>query len=134
MRGWLYLPLFGFHTWRSLRQVRKSEGLTSGRLAAEAPFAFWTITVWTDDQAMLRFRNTSFHLKAMPKLMAWCDEASYTHWQQKGSEVPSVAEAYRRLRDSGKLSKVRHPSVTHANGRTVGAMEPRAAGEIIPQK
>ncbi len=132
VRGWLFLPLFGFHTLRSLRQVRKSAGLVGGRLAAEAPFAFWTITVWTDDQAMRAFRNTSYHLKAMPKLMDWCDEASYVHWRQDGSGIPPVAEVFTRLRDSGKISKVRHPSATHASGKTVGASKPKAAGEIRP--
>lgn len=130
VRRWWYLPLFAFHTQRSASQVRGSSGFLGGRFATEPIFGFWTITVWAGDQAMRNFRNTAAHLKAMPKLLNWCDEASYVHWRQEDSDIPSVPEVFKRMREDGKLSKVRHPSAAHAAGRTAADKEPKGAGLI----
>jgi hypothetical protein len=93
-------------------------GFLSGALALEPPLGFWTFTVWTDEKRMRAFRNSDPHMKPMPRLLHWCDGASYTHWLQDDASVPTPAVAFERLRDSGKLSKVNHPAGTHAAGRT----------------
>jgi hypothetical protein len=98
----------------------------------EPPLGFWTVTVWADEQAMGRFRNAGSHLKAMPRLLDWCDEASYTHWEQDDSSVPSSTVLFERLRDTGKLSKVRYPSPAHASGKTVSLMEPNLGRYLRP--
>ena len=126
VRRWRFIPLFLIHTHRSLRQAQSSGGFAGGRLAGELPLGFWTFTVWTDSKAMLQFRNSADHLKAMPRLLNWCDEASYVHWQQDDSSVPSPAVAFERLRGSGKLSKVRHPSSAHAAGKTAPGGAPNS--------
>jgi hypothetical protein len=130
VRTWRFLPSFLVYTFRSRRQVEVSAGFLGGRLATEFPFGFWTITVWADEQAMREFRNTADHLKAMPRLLDWCDEASYAHWQQDDASVPSAAVAFERLRDTGKLSKVRHPSAAHTSGKTAPCGEAKPGPEL----
>jgi hypothetical protein len=133
VRKWRFLPSFVIDALRSRRQVELSAGLLGGRFATEFPFGFWTITVWADEQAMRRFRNAGDHLKAMTRLLDWCDEASYAHWQQEDSSVPSATVAFERLRDVGKLSKVRHPSAAHTFGKTAPRGEPKSGPELRPR-
>jgi hypothetical protein len=82
---------------------------------------------------MRRFRNAGDHLKAMTRLVDWCDEASYAHWQQDDSSVPSATVAFERLRDAGKLSKVRHPSAAHTSGQTAPRGTEIGAGTTATQ-
>ncbi len=63
---------------------------------------------------MRRYRSTDAHVRAMPKLLHWCDEASTVHWTQDGPELPDAATALGRMVAEGHLSKVRHPSPEHA--------------------
>ena len=50
----------------------------------------------------------------MPFLMHWCDEASVAHWTQEQAVLPSWEEADKRMRESGRPSKVNYPSPRHA--------------------
>lgn len=54
------------------------------------------------------------HLKAMPKLLDWCDEASIVHWTQDDDAIPDWSTAARRMRVEGRPSKVRYPAPNHA--------------------
>lgn len=133
VRRWWFLPSFALHTWQVTRQVQRSAGFVAGAFALEPPFCFWTLTVWTDEQAMRAFRNNGAHMKAMPRLLNWCDEASYAHWRQDDASTPAPEAAFERLRDTGKTSKVNHPSARHAAGRTTADKAPKAAGgDLLP--
>ncbi len=55
------------------------------------------------------------HKQAMPHLLHWCDEASVAHWTQPDATLPSWTEADRRMREQGRISKVRYPSPQHAS-------------------
>ncbi len=44
IRSIRFVPLFAFHTFRSLRQVSKSPGFQSGSLLADRSWTFWTLT------------------------------------------------------------------------------------------
>jgi len=88
--------------------------MLAGRLMLEAHLVFWTATVWESEAAMRAFRSSGAHMQAMPKLLDWCDEASYVHWEQDSAELPSWAEAHRRMVTEGKLSKVKNPSPAQA--------------------
>ena len=59
---------------------------------------------------MSAYRIIPPHRNAMPKLLEWCDEASVVHWNQESAELPDWETAERRMADSGRLSKVNHPS------------------------
>jgi len=78
-------------------------------------WTFWTMTAWESNETMRAFMNSGAHKKAMPRLLNWCDEASVAHWTQPDAALPSWEEADRRMRETGRSSKVFHPSPHHAD-------------------
>lgn len=110
IRSVFYLPQFIWYAFKSQRQAERSKGFLGGRLMRDKGNAFWTLTAWVDAAAMRAYRGTGAHLKAMPKLLDWCDEASVANWEQQGAGLPTWAEAHSRMTAEGRMSKVRHPS------------------------
>ena len=124
-----FLP-FVYYALSSGRQTSRSAGFRGGWLSRDAEAGFWTVTVWESQEAMRAFRNAGIHLRAMPKLLHWCDEASYAHFEQQDETIPDGAAAYERLRQGGRLSKVVKPSALQQSGATVGkATAPR--GQVL---
>jgi hypothetical protein len=113
VRSVRYLPPFIWETFLSQRQVLRASGFHGGGLLLDVHRTFWTLTVWESERAMKAFRGTAPHAKVMPRLVEWCDEASYAHWTPAGDSVPSWPEAYERLVAEGRLSRVAHPSPAH---------------------
>ena len=64
---------------------------------------------------MKAFRNTGAHLKAMPKLIGSCAEASVVHWNSEEASIPAPAQIAERMKGGG-TSKVRYPSPAHVAG------------------
>ena len=124
LRAFRYLPLFLIYNLAAGRQIRRADGFLGGALASDPGWGFWTVTLWRDQGAMRGYRNSGAHLKAMPKLLHWCDEASFVHWTQEEATLPSGQIALDRLRSSGRVSKVRRPSPRQAAGRTAGEHAP----------
>ncbi len=112
LRAWRFVPGFAWHAYRSSRQVSKAAGYLDGGLLNDRKLTFWTVTAWTDEAAMRAYVLSGDHRAAMGKLSRWCDEASAAHWTAPG--LPDWAEADRRMRETGRPSKVRHPSPVHA--------------------
>jgi hypothetical protein len=128
---WL-LPAFLLHANRSTRQARAAPGFIAGWLGNELPKGFWTATVWEDAAAMRAFRKSGAHAQAMPKLITWCDEASFVHWDQEGADLPGPDAAHDRLAREGRLSKVARPSPRHQAGRRVGTRPPMVGRPLRP--
>ena len=114
VRSFRFVPLFALHTWRTLRQIRCARGFRTGVILADRSWTFWTITAWDSEESMRQFMVSGAHKTAMPHLLEWCDEASVAHWTQTETEVPSWIEADRRMRESGRSSKVKNPSPQQA--------------------
>jgi len=114
VRSVLFMPFFAMYTMGTLRQVKKAPGFLSGKLLPDRDRAFWTMTAWDGPESMRRYMTSGAHKRAMPKLMQWCDEASVAHWEQEETSLPSWEEADRRMRASGRASKVNRPSAEHA--------------------
>ena len=126
-------PGFLIYTFASSRQARRSPGFITGWLTNDSEWAFWTSTVWQSADAMRAFRNSGAHLKAMPKLLRWCDEASFAHWEQEADTPPAPDVAYERLAKEGKLSKVVAPSPRQQVGEKVGRVKPRPGQVLRPR-
>lgn len=88
--------------------------------------------MWDSETSMRAFRSSNAHMVAMPKLLTLCDEASYTHWTAETSTSPTMEDAYERIKNTGRLSKVNRPSAAHAAGRTVSESVPRRALTLKP--
>ena len=128
--SWWFFPQFLFYSLASSRQARRSPGFLTGWLTTDAKFGFWTSTVWDTPEAMRAFRNGGVHMKAMPKLLRWCDEASFVHWEQPDASAPDLDVAFERLAAEGKLSKVHTPSARQGAGKTVSDARPRATQRL----
>jgi hypothetical protein len=108
------MPGFFLYAVRSSQQVRKAAGFQKGALLRDRHRVFWTLTAWDSQESMRAYMLSGAHKQAMPKLLEWCDEASVAHWAQVEMELPTWEEANRRMRESGRVSKVRHPSPQQA--------------------
>lgn len=115
IRSLRFVPWFLLYTMRSLRQVKKATGFTTGALLADRNWTFWTMTAWNSQDSMRAYMTNGAHKAAMPHLMNWCDEASVAHWTQPEETLPTWIEADKRMRESERISKVRHPSPQHAS-------------------
>ena len=129
VRSSRFVPLFALYTFRSLRQVKKASGFQKGALLADRRWTFWTLTAWDTQESMRQFMTSGTHKEAMPRLLHWCDEASVARWTQPEATLPSWTEADKRMRETGRISKVLHPSPQHT---TLAYRTPRttAGGEI----
>jgi heme-degrading monooxygenase HmoA len=110
VRSFRYLPAFLLGSLRSARAAKNATGNLAVSVLSDANLAFWTRTLWADEQSMRAFMFAPAHRRVMPKLLQWCDEAAVTHWLQDSSEPPSWREVHRRLQQEGRTSKVDHPS------------------------
>jgi hypothetical protein len=121
VRGWRFAPLLMWRAFWAQRQARSADGCFAADVRTQAGGVFWTRTVWRDEKAMRAYMVAGAHGPAMAKLQHWCDEASLVHWDQEPATLPEWGEAETRLRDSGRVSRVRHPSPAHARGETLPA-------------
>jgi hypothetical protein len=128
IRSWRFMPAFLIRTSATQRQVRIAPGFLGGALLADAGRTFWTMTLWRGQEDMRRYMASGAHLRAMPKLLGWCDEASVAHWIQDGDTAPDWAEADRRMRAQGRPSKLHHPAPGHATL----AYDPPREGRSVP--
>ena len=114
LRAWRFLPLFALHAMRTNVQVARAQGFIGGAILPDRALTFWTMTAWNGAADMRAYIVSGAHLKAMPKLLHWCDEASIVHWEQDRPDLPDWEEADRLMRSDGRPSKVRHPTPDHA--------------------
>jgi hypothetical protein len=84
-----FLPVFMWDILRTRRQISKARGFQGGSLLADRQWAFWTMTAWDSQDSMRRYMTSGSHQKAMPHLLAWCDEASVVHWAQVVEALPN---------------------------------------------
>ena len=108
------LPAFLSSNGGIAKQLKISDGFIAGKELVDAGLVFWTITIWSGDADMKKFRNSVPHRKAMQKLPDWCCEATYAHWLQETSEMPTWEAIHERMIRYGVVSKVRKPTERHA--------------------
>lgn len=113
LRSYRFLIPFLWQNFKINRQIQKTTGFIQGKLLVDKQLTFWTLTIWKNRESTLTFRNSGAHLRAMPKLFHWCDEAAYAHWEQEELKISNWLEVHRQLNEIGKLSKLKHPSEAH---------------------
>ncbi|GJD57345.1 DUF3291 domain-containing protein [Methylobacterium dankookense] len=125
IRSIRFLPAFALHAVRTARQVRGAPGYRGGAILRDRDWTFWTLTAWDRIESMRGYMGAGAHRAAMPHLQHWCDEASVVHWDRDEAGLPAWPEADKRMRDSGRTSRVRHPSPRHD---TLSYRPPRFGG------
>ncbi len=113
------IPIFAFTICLICRQARRAPGCLGLRIYRTRGLAVWTVTAWTDELAMLKFRDSGPHGKARPKKRQWFDEAAIAHWHQNSAKLPGKTKAAIRLGEIGRLSHVLSPSPAQAAGKIV---------------
>ena len=83
IRSARYLLMFIVYSLLSSRQAKRAPGNCGIDTLRDAHNAFWTRTAWQDEDSMRAFMMGGTHRRAMPKLLAWCDEAATVHWTQE---------------------------------------------------
>jgi hypothetical protein len=119
LRSGRFLPPFLWYTFRSARQAKRTPGNLGVQLRRTDGLAFWTLSMWRTIEAMKKFMFALPHKEAMRKLPQWCDEASFSDWEQASAEWPSWDQAAEKLHASGHFAKVLHPSEQQKAGKIV---------------
>jgi len=125
LRSWRFFPAFFLYTLASMRQAKRARGFLGGYLGGDRDRGSWTVTLWEDAAAMRAYRSSGAHMRAMPRLLNWCDEAAVAHWTEEQVRVPPPDVAFDRMRREGRVSKVHHPSARQKAGELVGGAPPR---------
>ncbi len=113
LRSILFLPRFIWLNGLVVRQIVKSPGFREGKLLVDAHLTLWTITSWDSEGQMRAYRDDGAHRAVMPKLAAWCDEASVAKFADQ-ADLPTWEEAHAQIVSNGRASRVRNPSPNHA--------------------
>jgi hypothetical protein len=113
VRSWRFLPLFFLRTFQAARQAAMSEGNLGVALLRDRGNTFWTATSWSNEASVKTFMHSGVHGPVMRKLLDWCNEAALVHWAQESKDLPSWEQAYTRIQQEGRRSKVNYPSAAH---------------------
>ena len=115
VRGIRFLPLFLIHAHRTLSQIRRADGYLGGALRQDRDRAYWTMSAWRDEAALLAYVTSGAHRDAMPKLSKWGDEGSTVRWLQDDADLPDWLSAIARMRKDGRAVPLRYQSPSHAD-------------------
>ena len=85
-------------------QAKSSEGNLGADVLADANNVFWTRTAWRASGPMQAFVGSEPHLATMARLDDWCDEATFTDWEQDGPGLPDWQTGYDRLIADGQAA------------------------------
>ena len=81
--------LFNDHVDGILDQLEKQPGYVGGSLKGQLfGRERWTLTVWDDPQALVAFRDSGAHQKAMDDQDTVVEQVYYAYWELDKSEVP----------------------------------------------
>ena len=83
------LPRFMKYTFQVRRQLADSDGLIGYSLDANVPSRkFWTLSVWEDEESLMRFVGRNPHGRIMTDLLPHMGQTKFIHWKVSGSSVP----------------------------------------------
>ena len=94
-------------------QAENSDGNLGADVLADANNVFWTRTAWRARGPMQAFAGSEPHLTTMARLDDWCDEATFTDWEQSDPSLPDWQTGYDRLIAGGRGASLTHASDAH---------------------
>ncbi len=94
-------------------QAEHSDGNLGADVLADAHNVFWTRTAWRARGPMQAFVGSEPHLTTMARLDDWCDEATFTDWEQSDPSLPDWQTGYDRLIAEGQVASLTHASDAH---------------------
>ena len=89
---------FLWHGALAYLQVKRAPGVVHASVRREGSHTLWSLSVWASPDAMLAYRNSGSHLRAMQIARELNAQVEFRHWQ--ANAVPSMDEAMRRLKES----------------------------------
>ncbi len=98
-------------------QLRTSKGAIRYALRTDIPHKrFWTISVWSSDEAMSLFSRSEPHRTAMKKFYEWGTEgAGIAEWSSDGGTI-DWAEAETKLKEPAFRFRLEGNRLVHAAG------------------
>lgn len=92
------VPRFFILSGGVLRQVQQSPGAVGLSLRAD-PWhkTFWTLSAWESRAALQEYIKTDPHFAVMSRLRSAMRESLFVSWKLEAGQLPSWAEADRRL-------------------------------------
>ena len=96
-----------------MEQAEHSDGNLGADVLADANNVFWTRTAWRARGPMQAFVGSEPHLTTMARLDDWCDEATFTAWEQSDPSLPDWQTGYDRLIAGGQVASLTHASDAH---------------------
>ena len=94
-------------------QAEHSDGNLGADVLTDANNVFWTRTAWRARGPMQAFVGSEPHLTTMARLDDWCDEATFTDWEQSDPSLPDWQTGYDRLIAYGQVASLTHASDAH---------------------
>jgi hypothetical protein len=95
LKGKRMLPKFFLYTMKSIRQVKKANGLMHSSVNNEGWSTFWTLTVWENKECMKAYRDNGNHLQAMRISRKIAQELEKINWES--DRIPRWSECKERL-------------------------------------
>ena len=95
------------------QQATSSDGNLGADVLADANNVFWTVTAWQARDPMQAFVGAQPHLATMARLDNWCDEATFTDWEQSSPDLPDWQTSYGRIIADGQVASLSSPSEAH---------------------
>ena len=89
---------FLWHGALAYLQAKRAPGVVHASVRREGGHTLWSLSVWTSPDAMLAYRNSGSHLRAMQIARELNAQVEFRHWQSDA--VPSMEESMRRLSES----------------------------------
>lgn len=95
------MPKFFRYTAQIRRQLSDSEGLIGYSLDANIlGRKFWTLSVWEDEESLMKFVMRNPHGRVMSDLISNMGQTEFIRWKVSGSSLPlSWEEAKGRMQE-----------------------------------